>query len=353
MAPPRICILFTIPNFKTAGSQYVLRALLKRLDPQVFSCYVLVERFPELCPPEIPANHFLYLPKGKNKADYISGIAKIIKTHKIELVHSWDYRSSSKEAIACRIAGVPYIYTKKNNAWSKRWYAKSLISRYIVYNNPEMKTRFFSNPLLKNKAVFIPHGIDSVHFSVVKNDKKRPDFVIGCIGVLGPNKNQLFILKALRTLPQHFVVRFYGKEDETYKKILDEFIDAHQLGDRVSFHGYIQNEKIPEVMSDLDVLVLASIHEGLPLCIIEAMACEVPVLSSDSGGGAQFLLSKGGGSIFSLDTTEQFSRQLVELHADDMKRHEIGKAGRIAVLEDFTIEKEVESYTNLYKRICS
>lgn len=348
----KIKILFTIPNFKTAGSKYVLFNIYKSLDRTVFQPYVLVEKFPETIPKLIPKEEQLVLPNIGNDLQYITSLKNLLKQYCIAIVHSWDYRSSSLEAIACILANVKYVYTKKNNAWSKRWFIKSLLSTKVVYNNPEMLERFFSHFLLKKKVNFIPHGVDTNLFKPkAKVEDERQDIIIGCIGVIGVNKNQLFIVEALKDLPTNFKVHFYGQANNDYLADLKSFIKQHKLVDRVVFKGVIVNELIPDVMHDFDVLVLASKQEGLPLCLLEAMACGVPVLSSDSGGGARYLLKEGGGFIFNLNTTDQLVDQLNMIATNPAQHERLSKEGLKNVETHFQLKTEVLAYQTLFKKL--
>src|SRR5690554_5860774 len=177
---------------------------------------------------------------------------------------------------------------------------KSLLSSHIAYNNPEMKTRFFKSLFLRHKISFIPHGVDTNVFKPFE-PMDRTSFNVVCVGNIGDNKNQLFIIKALKNLPQNIVLHLYGKEDKEYRKNLDDFIALNHMKERVLFHGFLENVTIPQVYRKMDLFVLASYQVGLPVSILEALACGLPVLSSDSGGGAKYILSRGGGYIFDLD----------------------------------------------------
>lgn len=345
-----INVLYTIPNFKTAGSQFVLLALYQRLDRSLFHPFVLVEKFPDIFPDEIEPDARQHVSEEVGKWSYVGAFARLLKAKKIDVVHSWDYKSNSIEALACRRAGVPYVYTKKNNAWSKRWFVKSLLSTHIVYNNPEMNERFFSHTLLNRKVTFIPHGLDTSVFKPIVQNGNATHFTIGCIGVIGDNKNQLLLLKALRKLPETTKVQFYGKEDATYKAKLVAFIEKHQLTNRVSFNGFVANQDIPKVMANFDVLVLASKNEGLPLSIMEGMACGVPVLSSNSGGGARFLLKDDAGGFIFTSESELVS-QLLQLMEDRSVRATLAAKGRERIEENFSITKEVNAYSELYQQI--
>src|SRR5690606_27473415 len=157
--------------------------------------------------------------------------------------------------LACRLAGVKYIFTKKNNAWSKSWYFISMLSNYIAYDNPQMKERFFDSWVFRNQIKFIPQGVDNNVFNLMEK-KRRKTFNIGCIENIGYNKNQLFILRAMQDLPTDVDLHLYGNEDAEYRAMLDKFIIKNNLGSRVHFHGFVENAKLPEVLSKLDLFVL-------------------------------------------------------------------------------------------------
>jgi len=341
--------LFTIPNFKTAGSQYVLLSLFKNIDKTVFDPYVCIEKFPEIVPRDISEEKCLLFSWTGNILQDISGFRRLLKEHTIDVLHSWDYKSNFIEALSSRMAGVPYLYTKKNNAWSRRWKLKSLLSSYIAYDNPEMKSRFFNSYFIRNKISFIPHGVAMDIFKPFKKVPKQ-NFNIGCIGNIGENKNQLFVIKALKKLPAQITLHLYGNEDEQYRALLDAYIHSNGLENRVCFHGFIENNNLPSIFSTLDLFVLASLQEGLPVSILEAMACGIPVLSSDSGGGARYLLEDE--NIFSLEKPGQLQEKILKIyHLEAIERIALSKK-RIKNIEDsHTLEKEVEAYEQLYLKI--
>lgn len=343
---PKIKILFTIPNFKTAGSQYVLLALYKGLDKNVFDPYVCVERFPESIPADIPTDRRLTFAFQGNTKSELFRFKKLLKNHQIQLVHSWDYKSNFWEALACRWSGVKYIYTKKNNAWSKRWFLKSVLANHIAYDNPEMKERFFKSLLFNNKITFIPHGVDTGKFRPVEK-QTGAHFHIGCIGMIGENKNQLFLVNILKRLPENTILHFYGNEEPEYRNRLDKTIKEQNLSQRVHFHGFVANRQVPEILAGLNIFVLASIQEGLPVSILEAMACGIPILSSDSGGGARYLLSSD--FIFSLDNPDEFVAKFLNIYHWSAKQEEkILLSLRGKVVANHTEEGEVAAYDSLY-----
>src|SRR5690606_19526880 len=135
----QIKIIYTIPNFKTSGSQYVLLALFINIDKTIFDLYVCVENASVVITSAIPFNRRLVFGFGNDACNDVRAFRNILKENNIELLHSWDYKSNYLEALACKLSGVKYMYTKKNNAWSRRWKLKSILANYIAYDNPQMK----------------------------------------------------------------------------------------------------------------------------------------------------------------------------------------------------------------------
>ena len=345
----KINLLFTIPNFNTAGSQFVLLAIVSRLDVHLFNIYIGVENQPECIPDVFPKGKQLLLPE-QNK-DYVFNLRKLLKLHAIDVLHSWDYKSNYLEPLACRLAGVKYLYTKKNNAWSKRWQLKSVLSHAIAYDNPNMQSRFFKDWYLKNKTTLVTHGVDTSVFNPQKKTAHE-NFNICCVGNVVANKNQLFVLEALLKLPETVHLHIYGKEDVRYKALLDTFVSENHLSDRVHFKGYISNYSLPEVFSRHDVFVLASKQEGLPVSLLEALACGLPAMSSNSGGGSRFILEHTlRDLLFELEDIAYFVTVILKLKDDKSYYEKLSEIGISTVKERFLIQKEVELYQQLYKTI--
>ncbi|WP_417370999.1 glycosyltransferase family 4 protein [Gelidibacter japonicus] len=345
----RIRVLFTIPNFKTAGSQYVVLSLFKGINRDVFDPFICIEKSPESFPVEIPEDRRLVFCFDQTFLLNLWEFRKLLHQNDIDIVHSWDYKSNYFEAYATRVAGVKYLFTKKNNSWSKRWKLKSILSNHIAYDNPDMRERFFNSILFKNKISFIPHGVDTEVFKPLPR-KPHESFNLVCIGNICANKNQLFLIKLLPNLTENVVLHLYGKEDKEYRKKLEIFINKNNLTSRVYFYGYVENKSLPEVFRKMDVFILPSINEGLPVSILEALACGIPVLSSDSGGGARYLLDPV--YIFSLDDPKDLCEKINRFQ--EMKVCEnvkIIQGGRQMICNQYNIEKEIMTYENLYMEI--
>ena len=348
----KVRILYTIPNFKTAGSQYVVRSLLKGMDKSDFEVYIGVEKFPETIPPLVSKEHQISFSRtGHLWKDAVS-FSRVLKKNKIDLVHSWDYKSEFVESIGCKLAFVRYLYTKKNDAWSKRWFLKSFLATHIAYDNPDMKRRFFSHGLLRNKITFIPHGVDTTLFKPSDEKKSHSKvFNICTIGNIGANKNQLFLIEVLQTLPEHVHLIIYGKAHALYLEQLKNEIKKKALESRVHIHGFVSNTVLPNILQKQDLFVLASKREGLPVSVLEALACGVPVLCSDSGGGSRYIFGNlADEHIFEVNNQQEFIA-LLKPFLENSSYYSKKRLQAIDLAKQFDVQKEVSSYSNLYKSL--
>ncbi|MEZ4802531.1 MAG: glycosyltransferase family 4 protein [Gelidibacter sp.] len=350
--PQKIRILYTIPNFNTAGSQYVLLSLIEKLDKESFEIFIGVEEHPELIPDIFPISNRVHIKHKGNLIANVYHFATMLRRYNIHTVHSWDYKSNFYEPIATRLVVKNYLFTKKNAAWSKRWFLKSFLSSRIVYDQPDMELNFFNNIFLRKKATFIPHGIDVNKFVPIGNKKKKSKiFKLCCVGNLGENKNQLFLIQQLKELPNSIHLYLYGRSLAEYRDRLNDFIRKANLTNRVFIEDFVDNDELPQLLSTFDLFVLASKKEGLPVSILEALACGLPVLCSDSGGGTKYIFKKGkGGHVFDLGKPEQFKNYVLDFY-NNKEYLKNAKQEAVHLAKQFDVNHEVRAYEALYKKL--
>lgn len=133
---------------------------------------------------------------------------------------------------------------------------------------------------------------------------------------------------------------------------------ARQLGirDRVQFDGVISSERMPAYLGQLDVLVLSSRtlpnwKEQFGRVLVEAMACEVVVVGSDSGEIPEVIGEAG--VIFPEEDVEALRHSLKMLFEDEERRKNLGRAGRQRVLDHFTQDRVAARTVAVYREMLS
>ncbi len=206
--------------------------------------------------------------------------------------------------IAARIAGIETRIHTEHDAWhlesTKRcWleHAALFLARPKLIADADAVARQLTLKLNKRNVSVIKNGIDVEHFCPGNQGRARAMFelplgrtIIGCAGRLEKVKGQCYLLRALAKLGSHVHLALAG--DGSQRKRLESL--AHELGiyDRVHFLGAIDD--MPTFYQGIDVFCLPSLREGLPLSALEAQACGIPAVISDTGGAKEALCEHTG-----------------------------------------------------------
>jgi glycosyltransferase involved in cell wall biosynthesis len=118
---------------------------------------------------------------------------------------------------------------------------------------------------------------------------------------------------------------------------------------KIEFTGRVDRNKLIDLLSRAEMLVLPSANrlEAFGIVLLEAMACQTPVLAYDTPGVNEVAMN--GGMIFS-ETTE-LAEQILELHRDESRRSALGERGRIAVREKYSWEKVLDKVESIYDEV--
>lgn len=363
--PNRIKILFTIPNFDTAGSGKVVYDLVKGLDKTVFE--------PEICCFHNKGAFFKSIEQLGVKIHLfqfatpyrpfitfpfrVLKIYKFFKQHQFDTIHSWHWSSDISEPLAAKLARIPFIYTKKAMGWGNRpWIWRSKLSTKIIAINKDMMTQFFSK--MKYKVVKIPLGVDVDYFrplpkSYVTSERirvEKTDFVIVSVANLVPVKGIEILLKAVQQL-----------EDKSIKVFI--------IGDDSSSYGdalktAFKDENIYFVGKQLDIrpyLALADVFviptkdegrkEGMPIAPLEAMASRRIVLGSNISG-INDILEFFKSCLFQADNVEALAKKIQYIQNLTFKEREmLAKRMREHVENEFSLEVCINNHDKFYRTL--
>jgi hypothetical protein len=117
------------------------------------------------------------------------------------------------------------------------------------------------------------------------------------------------------------------------------------IADRVFILGY--RDDIENVYATLDVMLNCSTSEGMPLTIIEAMHCGIPVIATAVGGNAEVIVHEKTGFLISGDDIDGMAGYIKDLSDKDL-RAEMGEAAKERALKHFTAAKNAESYWKVF-----
>jgi glycosyltransferase involved in cell wall biosynthesis len=194
-----------------------------------------------------------------------------------------------------------------------------------------------SDPEHWDKMAVVRLGVDpKVFFPMRPPARTEHDLEILCVGRLVPSKGQLILLQAcglLRTAGRSFRVRLVG--DGPDRKHLRAF--AEEKGIPAIFEGAKSHEETRQLLGQADIFALASFAEGVPVALMEAMAMEVPCVSTRIAGIPELIRDGLDGLLVPASSAEALASALSRLAEDAALRRSFGIAGRKRVLDLYNL----------------
>lgn len=204
-----------------------------------------------------------------------------------------------------------------------------------------------------DRVVTIPNGVDTDFFRPFSAEEKRaarkrfgwPEgaWIAGSLGRLAPEKNQSLLVWLAQAAPGAvFVLGGAGPGEGSLRRRIAEA----RLGDRFDLCGQVEARR--EFYQALDAFVLPSLHEGLPMTVLEAMASGVPVLASRRGGIPSAIAHGKDGLLADPARPGEFLGALEVLMRDAGLAAELGTAGRVRVGVEFSAVLTAASVMKCY-----
>ncbi len=291
-------------------------------------------------------------------------LRRLLRSKRIDVMHSHEFATNFYASLAGVATGIPVIATVHGkNYYADRWRRRAayrFVARHarMVAVSDDLK-RYVAQcvSIPAGRIAVIHNGIDldrnvagSLDHDVRRELAilpKQP--VIGTVGNLFEVKGQKFLLRACSLLVRNHpdLVLLVAGEGGQLEDLMQE---AEQLGisGNVRFLGF--RDDVPSLLRAMDVFVLPSLSEGLPLSILEALALEKPVVATNVGGIPEIVDDGVSGYLVPPADSRQLADRISEALADSETATALAKAGRKKVQRAFGVRQMVQSYEALYER---
>jgi len=174
--------------------------------------------------------------------------------------------------------------------------------------------------------------------------------IIGCIGTIGKRKNQALLISALKKIPPDrgkVIAVFIG--DGNIEKLC-QFANETGVGDKVVFTGY--KKEASRFLKLIDILVLPSVSEGLPLSLVEGMREKVIRVGSNIPGINEVIADGETGFLFPSGDADSLARVLIHvLEMDDAEKKRIIDKAYADFKARFTLDKMISCHLDLYNEM--
>lgn len=289
----------------------------------------------------------------------LSEIRKKIKEFKPDIVHA--HYASSYGLLGALSGFHPYVVS----IWgsdvydfpNKNWLTKRILKYVLKKTDSILST---SNVMSKetgkytDKPIMItPFGVDLKRFKLLSHPQ-GDKIVIGNVKTLAPQYGIDVLIKAFKRVvdkntTKNIVLEIYG--DGPCRKEYQHLSEELGISDKVTFRGFVDNTKLPEVYNGFLVSVSVSNRESFGVVAVEAMACECPVITSDADGFTEVVKDGETGFIVPKRDVEATANAIQHFIDCPELREKMGKKGRERVLELYDWNKNVGTMVGIYNNV--
>ena len=310
-----------------------------------------------------------------------SKIIKVVTDSKLDLLHAHYAIPHAMAAYMAReISGIPYVVTLHGS--DVHSLGQDPAYKPVVKHTIEAADAVTAvSEFLKKKAHeelgiereihVVPNFIDTSRFRHLNGVRLFVES--GCVGLrraeeaheLQPEEKILLhasnfrevkrvvdLIEIMRIVVDHFPkARLIIAGDGPTRIEVERKIEALDLCDNVHLLGVKSN--MQEIMCSADLFLLNSTLEGMPLVLLEAMSCSLPVVTTPAGGIPELVRPGKDGVVTKGFGQEEYAQAIIEMLENDEKRKKLGKAGRKRVEESFSAEQVVTMYEEVFEEVVS
>lgn len=360
--------MFVITSMPVGGAETSLVDLVRRMDRARFQpelcCLKYFDQLGEVLAHEIPA--FTGLLAHKYDFAVLWRLTRLLRRRRIDAVVTVGTGGDKMfwGRLAGWLAGVPVICSSLHSTglpdhveFSNRLLAP-LTDAFIGVAEPHGQYLVAHEGCPARKVRVIPNGVDVERFhprwpnaalrQELNLDPGSP--VVGIVAALRPEKNhEMFLYVAALVRLKLPKARFLIVGEGPQRMQLEALAQSLGIAESVCFLG--TRSDVPEVLSLLDVVLLTSHMEANPICLLEAMASEKPVVATRVGSVTETVLEGRTGHLVAPGDSQGMAACVVELLMDRDRAATIGRAGREHVIAHWSVDRMVRGYQELFVEI--
>jgi glycosyltransferase involved in cell wall biosynthesis len=292
-------------------------------------------------------------------------IIRYVKKHQIQLIHCHLPWAGFVGRIIYKLTGLPVLYTEHNKQeryhritkWLNRFSFN--FQSTVIAVSEDVAQSIQTNIRPQIPIVTILNGVDTDHYQY--SDLKRKQireqcqlledhFVIGTIAVFRFQKRLEEWLEVFAVIKQKYpFVKGIIVGDGILKERIIAKRNALGLEDDVIMPGLQINTV--DWLSTMDLYMMTSLFEGLPVAMLEAMSCSLPVVSTDAGGIGEVIRNNTDGLLVPVSRYVELVNAASELITHAQRRDEFRIASRNRVVSSFSMVKMVHHLETLYLHI--
>ncbi len=289
----------------------------------------------------------------------VCGLARYLRAHRINLVHSFDFYSNILGVPAARLARVPAVIASQRELDDLRSRLQRRVHRaalrladYVLANSGAVADRLKrARAIPPGRIVVIPNGVDAIRFSPAPARTRRlPDQVtVGTLANLRPEKGIEDLVRAMVLVrdryPEGRLVLWGGGP---LAADLERLIGDLGLSGEARLCGPTTG---PEAaLRELDIFVLPSLSEACSNVLLEAMASGLPVVATRVGGTPALVEDETTGLLVPPRDPAALAKAIIRLLEDPALAERLGARAREVVRSNFSLDRMLSRIETLYEQ---
>lgn len=285
-------------------------------------------------------------------------IYRLCRTEKFDIVHTHSSKAGFLGRVAAKLAGTKLIvhtvhgfpfYPFQNRLVFICYYVLDVLASlfghkmvFVCKNQYNWAKRFY--PFARKKAVVVKNA---VNISGKRSRTNRDFMMIGSVMRFDRQKNVLqTVSAAIEACRKQSGLRFLFIGDGQYYPLCKKMVALASLSDRITLTGWLND--VPDQLRRMDVFMLYSLWEGLPLSILEAMCLGLPVLASDISGNNELVTDGFNGVLVKPNDREALIKALIKLPEQRRKMAQWGQNSLKRVEGEYSYRQFIDGYRRIY-----
>lgn len=293
-------------------------------------------------------------------------LARLFKQRDIQVVHVHGYKATVFCALARRWRSFVIIKTEHGlpeptvagsiRSLRNRLYyilegaATRIAHATVSYVTEDLRARC-SHAHVGLRTTVIPNGVanmDQSQFSCpAEIDKGR--FNVALVGRLDIVKGPYTAIEAIASIHMPHDIHLYIIGTGPCEMELRALAEARGIANRVHIMGFRRN--VYDYLAHCNVLLMPSLHEGLPYTLLEAMALGIPIVASRVGGLAEVIQDGSTGILIPPQDPKALAEAICRLHAEPVACFQLGDQARCLQQAKYSLEAMTESYLAIYRAV--
>ena len=289
---------------------------------------------------------------------------KICKDFKPEIVHCWDTMTAIYSVYACKLLHIKFVNgiisnaPEKQNIFNKYWFRAKLTFPFsnIIIGNSKAGLAAYNAPKNKSFCIYNGFNFDRTN-NIINSDIIREQlninkkYVIGMVASFSKNKDyKTYFNAAQLLLSQRNDIIFLAIGKNTDSILSKNLIENKYIG---NFRLLGKNSGIESFINVMDICVLSTFTEGISNSILEYMALGKPVIATSGGGTNEIIKNEESGFLISPSNPKELAEKIEKLLNNADLRMNMGQVGKEIIINNFSIDKMVNKYIDIYKNSSS